>query len=50
IGCRCQSGANLSLSSNQSTKAVRGFLEVRCRCHSRELSFYTPIFDHFAGN
>lgn len=50
VGCRWQSGGNLRLSSNQSTRAVRGFLEVRCRCHSQELSFYTPIFDHFASN
>lgn len=50
MGCRCQGGENLSSSSNQSTRAVRGFLEVQCRCHSRELSFYTPIFDHSASN
>lgn len=42
MGCRCQGGENLSSSSNQSTRAVRGFLEVQCRCHSRELLFYTP--------
>lgn len=51
MGCRCRRGGkNLRSSSNQSTRAVRGFLEVQCRCHSQELSFYTPIFDHSARN
>lgn len=50
MGCRCWGGENLSSSSNQSTRAVRGFLEVQRRCHSRELSFYTPIFDRSASN
>lgn len=48
--CRCQGGENLSSSSNQSTGAVRGFLKVRRRCHSRGLSFYTAVFDHSGSN